>query len=96
MIALEPVGKVASAGSWAVPVLESWTVPSAVEPFMNVTVPVIGLAPLKAGVTVAVKMTFCPKTVGLTEAATALVVVVVVTVSVTVPEVLVVKLPFPA
>jgi hypothetical protein len=69
--------------------------PKVVAPSLKVTVPVAVPDPGATAETVAVKVTDCPKTEGLAEAATAVVVLAVFTVCVRIEEVLVAKLELP-
>ena len=68
--------------------LVSVPVPSVVEPFKNVTVPVGDADPVVVGVMVAVKVTLCPKTGAVGVKVTVVVVVAFTTVTVVTGEVL--------
>ena len=79
----------------ALPVPSSVPVPTVVAPSLNVTVPVGIPAPGDVAVTVAVRVTDWPKTVGFAEEVTVVEVLVLFTVCVRAAEVLVLKLPSP-
>jgi hypothetical protein len=83
---LFPAGRVTVA-SVATP-LVIVLVPSAVEPFMKVTVPVGEVDPAVVGETVAVKVTLCPKIEVVGAAVSAVVVVAAATVTATTGDVL--------
>ena len=89
------LGGVAAVVSVACPVASSVTEPIVVAPSLNVTVPVGVPAPGAEAVTVAVKVTDCPETDGLTEEASAVAVAALLTIWLRAAEVLVVKLPSP-
>ena len=70
-------------------------VPIGVAPSLKVTVPVGMPVPGAVAITVAVKVTDCPKTEGLIDELTAVVVLALLTVCVKVDEALALKLPSP-
>ncbi len=80
----------------AVPVPDNAPVPNEVAPSRNVTVPVGVPAPGAVTVTVAVNVTDCPKTDGLTDEATVVDVLALFTTWLTAVLVLVLKFAFPA
>ena len=73
----------------------SVALPSRVEPSLKLTLPVGVPAPGAVTLTVAVKVTFCPKTDGLGALLRVVLVPAVATVLVTALEVLLLKLPSP-
>jgi hypothetical protein len=70
-------------------------VPIGVAPSLKVTVPVGMPVPGAVAITVAVKVTACPKIEGLTDELTAVVVLALLTVCVKLDELLALKLPSP-